>query len=73
MCNFIFKKSQRADLVNSFIDNEIHTNEKSKCHTEMSWRPGHVVGWAGHGGAKQGIVYKSPRVCPTGSVLLVTI
>ena len=22
----------------------IHSNEKSKCHTEMPWRPGHVVG-----------------------------
>ena len=37
----------------------------------MLWQPGHMVGWMEQEVAKQWFVYKSPRVSPMGSVLLV--
>ena len=44
-------------------------NVTLKCHVgQVTWWDG-----AGQGGAKQSVVYKPPRVCPTGSVLLVCV
>ena len=52
----------------------IHTNEKSMGQTEMSWWPGHVVGWGGTGKGSAGVfVYTPPCVCPMGRVLLVDV